>query len=606
MCGVSGYIHKDLDCSNYLDSAIKIMDHRGPDQSGSFNILTPNNLFLGLGHNRLSILDLSEKGKQPMSLNDNIHISFNGEIYNYLEIKEKYLSGETFCSNTDTEVILKLYEKIGDDAFNELNGMFAFILFDKVENKVFYVRDRLGIKPLYFSKSNEYFIAASEIKGIFSFPFINKNISRDDIFEFFNQGFLYNENTGFLEVQKIPIGSYFELNLNDFKATEKKYKENLDEKNFEDDLKDVMNRQTRSDVPLGIFFSGGIDSSVIATSSKDTDLFFINYANGNDNEYKAAKKISAHLNKKMIIEESDNNNDVEELVNSIKFVALGTEELISDYTFFSTYKLSLKARESGFKVMLSGMGGDEIFTGYPRYRIMDLFNILKHFKYLVTLIIKIGIYPKNLQNRIIRLESFLYEKSKYLAYQRLIGYFSKRDLNDLFLDFSSLNKTYSKRIDVLKDKCINYSDDPIKLAKKMDIYGFLSHNLAVADKASMLTSLELRVPLLDNSLIHFSKIRDTGFLRYNSKRTLKLFLKKIFPTSFFNRNKVGFNPPMKVLVDNIGYKNFHEILSETPDFLNKNFIYSLLDDHFMKRFDRSYQIWQLTYFKFWYDSYNLE
>ena len=267
MCGLSFYC-STLDVPKHeLQQSLNKMLHRGPDGNGIYHTRI-NNYFLGLGHNRLKIIDLSDAGKQPMDVGIGITISFNGEIYNYKELRsllEK--KGIKFKSTTDTEVIIYLYAEYGVAAFSMLRGMYAFALIDARENKFILVRDTIGIKPLYIYKDEQGIYGSSEIRGLRAYTSVKADIDSDNIYEFFNTGFLYEPDTGFTYIKKLMPGYYLEINLSTghtetacFQSIQDSYsKIELSKK-----IESAISQQELADVPVGAFFSGGVDSSIIA------------------------------------------------------------------------------------------------------------------------------------------------------------------------------------------------------------------------------------------------------------------------------------------------------------------------------------------------------
>ena len=300
-----------------------------------------------------------------------------------------------------------------------------------------------------------------------------------------------------------------------------------------------------------------------------------------------------------IIDKKLSEDNAYNLISSVKFVAENTEELISDYTFYSSYLLSKVARDHGYKAMLSGMGGDEIFMGYPRYRLCKYKNF---FKLLITplkFLKKLGLIKNNF-NKVERFLSF-FSKESIPAYNALLGYFSDEDLRQMFDDkFKSHNNNYLKRMSVIS-KELDFNLDDLDSIKKLDHRGFLSHNLTVADKSSMLASIELRVPLLDQRLFYNKIINSKEINFLNSKLSLLKLLSFKLPKSLFKRKKIGFNPPLKSLIDGIGKENLIEQLKFRDGMISKSYIDKVISDHFDKSSDNSYKIWTLLYLSTWLD-----
>ncbi len=604
MCGVSFYLSNVSKLSE-LQNSLSLTMHRGPDSSGIYNYKY-DDYFVGLGHNRLSIIDLTESGIQPM-VRDDVVISFNGEIYNYIQLRNELQNrGYVFTTGTDTEVIINLFKCFGTEAFSKLKGMFCFVILDMTNNAIYMVRDTVGIKPLYYYQNDISFFACSEIKGLKAFNEVVFNVSRDDVFEFLNNGFLYEPSTGFDNIKKVLPGHYIHFDLNSSKTETVKYStliSHLNDSTLEEIVKNSINRQLIADVPVGIFFSGGTDSTILASLAGESELLFAKYEKdfSSDIDLKYSKMISDFLNKPLTVTELSNSSDVDSILSSFDFVARNTEELISDFTFWSTYLLSKSAHSSGYTVMLSGMGGDEAFCGYPRYTILKYHSLIKNLSFLFKIMFKFNIYPKSLSKKIERLISYCNENEWALSYTRLIGYFSSHELRSFFDDFDILNQRYLDKLSRISQDYSGSKDDKVKLAQHYDLTGFLAHNLTVSDKASMLASIELRVPLLDESVLaHGLSLKSEDLIRGKIlKYPLKKLLRSIIPQKLIERPKTGFNPPLDNLILILGEANIIQELSYISDFLRTDVVDSIVKEHFSGKINNTYKIWQLIYFSRW-------
>ena len=604
MCGLTFFYSKIRDCDAELRSSLLLTHHRGPDSSGVYGKALPD-CYFGLGHNRLSIIDTSSLGDQPM-VRGPLSVAFNGEIYNYKEIRQHLLlRGYGFDSDTDTEVILNAYAEFGINCFSLFKGMFTFAIVDEEKSKVFLVRDSVGIKPLYIFQGDDCLFASSEIKGLKVFPEVDQTISQQDIFEFFNTGFLYEPSTGFEYIKKLPPGHYLDLDLLDGVVELGEFKTSLivdDKRTLKEKVFGSVENQKLADVPVGIFFSGGADSSILACLANDTNLLFAGYDKDptSDLDIKHAALISKHLKAKLTtVRIEGSSTQVSEILDSFYFVADNTEELISDYTFWSTYLLSKAARDSGYKVMLSGMGGDEAFAGYPRYLVVKYHSLIKLLAPIFKLLNYASLVPNSLSKKFDRLLSYLEEQDWPLGYSRLLGYFSGEELRKLFTNFDDLNEVYKEKLDIIDERFVG--GDRVKKAQHFDALGFLSHNLAVADKASMLASIELRVPLLDESVYaHGLNSKSHVLIPVLSlKKPLKRLLNSLLPKKLIDRPKTGFNPPLDGLIQSLGSL---VILSELES-LSKVFGLKPVEDivkaHFLGTANNTYKIWQLLYFSRW-------
>lgn len=607
MCGISFYCSKKINPTKELEASMLAIQHRGPDGTGIY-YKKINDYFVGIGHNRLSILDLSEAGKQPMDLGHGVVIAYNGEVYNHpnlqIKLQEK---GYVFQGHSDTEVISLLYTELGVASFSLLQGMFAFVILDEKNKKLLVVRDSIGIKPLYLFQDEIGLFASSEIRALKAFSAVNNEISQDDVFEFFNQGFLYEPSTGYLAIKKLKPGHYLELDL----VTGEQKIGGFQVKgitNFTPPLAEKINtaiqQQLVSDVPLGTFFSGGIDSSLIACYAKNNDLFFAKYHADNFSDYDLtfSNKIASYLQKPITIAEiSSEHKTADELMKTVDFVAQNTEELVSDYTFWATYQLSLAAKNNGYKVMLSGMGGDEVFAGYPRYRVLKNHRLIKLFYSPLRLLLLLKIFPKKWDKKFERLVSYSREKHWPTAYARLLGYFSRRDLQRFFVNINSLEDKYRKKLDEILLNFTGKEKDKVKLAQYFDLLGFLAHNLSVSDKASMLASIELRVPLLDETVVAHGLSLSTAELLKNGqpKHALKTLLASLVPKQLTERPKTGFNPPLDGLINNLGKQRLKEEIVHAKKFIKLDSVDLLLEQHFSGAANHTYKLWQLLYFSSW-------
>lgn len=624
MCGLSAFYTTDdskIDLKLKLKLSLDKIQHRGPDHVDSVIVnRATGGGFVGLGHVRLSILDLSISGNQPIySPCGKVILIYNGEIYNYLELKRD-LEEYKFTGKSDSEVLLAYYLKFGVAGFAKLRGMFAFIFFNVETDEMIIVRDQLGVKPIYYAKTTSTFQFSSEIKGLRPFFSSPLAIDPDSIYEFLSCGFVYEPNTGFEGIKKIPPGCYARIKDNDMEIV-KYFDINADSQDrvYSDSLiPQAIQGQLMSDVRVGVFFSGGTDSTVLAAIAKKECVFsrngeseYLGSGIVNDEPYaiRIADQLNLNLIKATIDEEK---NDVESILESMKSVAIGTEELISDYTFIASANLSKVARENGFKVMLSGMGGDEVFLGYPRYRLLlndNLYNAI--FKIVqIKFVKKILTKSPNISKKIERFIGYFEEDEFVLKYSRLLGYFSRDEIKSLVGAnvYKKHTISYIERLTKLLNGFEN--DKPITKALILDLHGFLSHNLMVADKSSMREGLELRVPFLDQDLYcsHLSELRTGKTEVLFGKIELKRFLGKFLPANLVNRKKTGFNPPLDNKIMCIGDKKILEILQNglISDYLNFEQINKVIDRHFRGEENNTYKIWQLLYFHFWLESNNDE
>tara|TARA_Y100000588_G_scaffold392671_1_gene505460 strand:+ start:5411 stop:7342 length:1932 start_codon:yes stop_codon:yes gene_type:complete len=606
-------------CERALSDSMSTMSYRGPDASGNFNGERTRGFF-GLGHVRLSILDLTEGANQPyQSKCGRYSLVFNGEIYNYRELREELkANGEVFVSRSDTEVLLNSYLAYGSKCLERLNGMFAFAIYDLELNKLFLARDHIGIKPIYYyyDPTSTDFYFASEIKALKEYPDVDASLSKEDVFEFFNNGWLYEPNTGYEFIKKIPPGCFAELSFSGDLVLERYFhlvKEAAKRTSAAEDklpvlLKQALRLQYNADVPVGLFFSGGTDSTIIAGFSPGRPKSI--YASYDASALKKSGVVDDELYVDPIKNELNFDVEVihcneseetrEDIIQSFEHVARSTEELISDFTYLPSENICKLARERGYKVMLSGMGGDEVFAGYPRYY---LYRYSKFFKIISKLLRPCKSLIKKiprLSKKVDRFYSFFDESHFGEAHSRLIGYFSKDELHDLFMD-ESLTESYRRRVGGILEGCSVESN--LKKAMYLDLHGFLSHNLMVADKSSMKQSIELRVPLLDVNLYQyaFSLPDQTLISKFSGKQPLKQLLKPILSKKLVERPKTGFNPPMDEKIMKLGSDFVLQIMERgrACEFLSKDAVRRIVSEHFSGVSNNTYKIWQLVYFAFW-------
>lgn len=608
MCGIVGYLSNEKIA---LEEGLLKMEHRGPDSYGEYHF-NHDAAYGGLGHVRLSIIDLHTHANQPFAYRDRYSMVFNGEIYNFIELKQTLeTKGYAFTTSSDTEVLIAAYDCYQEKVFEYLDGMFAFAIYDRVKEKIICARDHLGIKPLYyhFNPSTKKLFFASELKVLFSFEEVPRKIDKALIPEFLINGWLYEPDTGFEEIFKVMPGAFIEYDLKTHHCEETLYFDVSDEAKFKDALKqqdietlidNSIEIQCRSDVPLGLFFSGGVDSTVIAAKVKDPSCLIAQYdeknlkESGISSDYDYGMAIAQELKLKV---EPIQLQEEDFSVETIKNIVRCTEEPIADFTYQISEKISFKAREKGYKVMLSGMGADEVFGGYPRYRLIaykKLFSrmavMLKPFRKLL----------KKFYKKIDRVFVFAEEKEFIDAYSSLIVGFSNKEVATLVKKPNYLEH-YHQKMQHYLDKVKHQST--LKKALYLDLYGFLSHNFTVTDKSSMQASIEVRVPLVNKFLLiknFYEEERKLLDLK-SMKKQLKEILRGLLPQEIINRKKTGFNPPMDVVINTLGEKKILEIVEQGSlrNYIDLAYIHLLVREHFEQRDNHTYKLWIVLYLNYW-------
>ncbi len=597
MCGIAGFFSKKYDLET-LKTMTNSISHRGPDASGYF---FDEKRGVGLGHRRLSILDLSDDANQPMtSQNERYKIVYNGEVYNFNDIKAD-LEGN-FHTKSDTEVVLEAFNQWGVEFVNRLNGMFAIAIYDLVENKMYLFRDRVGIKPLYYYCKDGELVFGSEIKAIVSSG-RNLSINKAAIANFLHFGYVPNEDTIYGQVFKLPAGHYAEYNgslkissywdleeklkseiITDFDAAKSKLKEVL---------YDSVEKRLISDVPIGTFLSGGTDSSLITAiaskvSRSPVNSFSIGFKEAKYNECEKAKEIANYLktnHHEFIVSEQDVLSELDEVLNNF-------DEPFADSSCFPTYLVSKLARKH-VTVCLSGDGGDELFMGYGSYNWAERLSNPLMWNFRKPIALALGssssirnkraslVFNSPVKNRM----SHIFSQEQYL--------FSADEIEQLLISDSP----------VLIEE---YIKSPRSLSAKekqsiFDIKNYLKDDLLVkVDRASMLSSLEVRVPLLDHRVVDFAlnldeqlKVSKGGV----QKHLLKEVLYDLVPQNVLDHPKWGFSIPLsKWLTTDLYYlieKYLDDEIIEELGICNLAYVKNLKKEFLSGKTYLYNRIWQL-------------
>ena len=606
MCGIAGIIGRSETPKEALDEMLNRIVHRGPDDSGTYV-----DADIALGMRRLSIIDV-EGGKQPISSEDgSLIIVFNGEIYNFKELREELLkNGHTFKTNTDTEVILHLYEEKGEDVVKELRGMFTFIIYDMKKGKVFVARDFFGIKPLYYLKNGDRITAiASEIKSLIILPEYKKEINEEAIFHYLSYQYNPLKETFFKNIYKLPPATYLIIDAKTGKFEEKKYwnfsfnqDENMQEKTGTEKLLrtlvDSVQHHLISDVPLGAFLSGGIDSALIVGAIRKVhpngELKTFTIGSKEINEFAEAKEQADVL--KTTHTEILLNPD--EYFAELPQIAWHFDEPVADPSAVALYFL---ARETSkhVKVVLSGEGADELFGGYGIYR--EPFSLAKFNrvpKVLRSLILLLTRLPINARGF-----NFLRRYQKKLE-ERYIGnahIFSTKEAEEIWR-----GKLYARmNLDTFYHQAKNCSDS--EKMQFIDINTWLPGDiLAKADKMTMAHSLELRVPFLDKEVANFASTIPDG-LKYKNGTTKYLLRKAsegLVPKTTQKRKKLGFPVPLaQWLRERADWQEKllkHSFIASRFDM---KIIKKLIDGHVSGRANNARKLFIFIMLASWYDAF---
>lgn len=571
MCRIFGYLNltssiNDHDFQNCVHS-LNMLKHGGPDDSGSYH---DNSDGIYLGHRRLAVLDLSELGHQPMLFGKYV-IVYNGEIYNFKEIKQELLAlGLTFDTETDTEVILKSFLTWKYDAVNKFRGMFAFAIWDVELKTLILCRDRLGVKPLYYYHKDGIFIFSSELKAITKYPGIDLTIDLNSVSRFLKVGYIKSPFSIYQHVKKVLPGHFLEIehaekfktwpywSLTNIETRKSKQSDEQIVEEAENLLVESCKYRMVADVPVGIFLSGGIDSSLITSILSEhhkLKTFTIGFEDQDFNEATYAKSVATYLNtdhNEWIL----NDNDFKNSLSSIYEIY---DEPFGDSSAIPTYLVSKFARQQ-VTVALSADGGDEVFGGYDRYRITSSFNT--KMKYMPSGIRKMiagslgKVDPKSIAQilGIVGLSS--YQKGIDWRLPKLINGLSAENTFDFYEKSQSLISDDELRklqkidpINSFKEERHYFETDAlISSLGKIDAASYLEGDiLTKVDRATMAVALEGREPLLDHNLVEFGlslpdiyKIRDG-----KNKWILREILKKRIPNKYIDRPKKGFSIPVQ-------------------------------------------------------------
>ena len=575
MCGITGFIdyHKNSDKS-LLDQMRDSITYRGPDSAGSA-FFERDHFSLGLGHRRLSILDLSELGNQPMS-HENLTIIHNGEVYNFEAIKEELVAlGYAFRSHTDTEVILKAFHAWGVVCVEKFRGMFAFAIYDSKEEKLFLFRDRAGVKPLYYYHDDDLFLFGSELKSFYEHPRFPKKIDQRALPFYFRFGYIPAPLSIFEKTKKLRPGHYLEYDLQKNCYEERAYwrveehylspKLEMSEEEtlgkLETILSEAFGLRMIADVPVGVFLSGGVDSTLVtALLQKASEIplktFTIGFEEKGYNEAEFAKEIADHLG----TDHTELYCTTQDMLDVIYELSYMYDEPFGDSSAIPSLLVSKLAKEK-VSVVLSGDGGDEAFIGYSKYFALAKLARLQRapLKRGVLRLVTALLGEESVERLNRLLPASIRQKNIKDKYQKFKNALESDDLAQMFINASSYVDTKTLR-SVLKESEADFSLsafsvldhakglDPIDQMSLCDYKTFMVDDvLTKVDRASMAVSLEAREPLLDHTIIEFAA-RLPAEMKYHEgegKYLLKKILYKYVPKKLIERPKSGFQIPLE-------------------------------------------------------------
>lgn len=627
MCGIAGFTVAADDSKNYpavISAMVDCLKHRGPDAKNTWN-----NKTIFLGHARLSIIDLSEASNQPMHSSDSRYvIVYNGELYNYKDLKlelQRVAHGTGnlpyfFRTNSDTEVVLAAYQRWGVECLNKFNGMYAFALYDTVENVLFIARDRAGIKPLYYYYNNDQLVFASEIRSVLSSGFVDRKLNRDAIHEYFLYQTVHAPNTIIKDVKMLMPGHYMLLkngdlhlkkywDLNNFTTSSNELDYQQTCAKTKELLFQAVERRLVADVPFGAFLSGGIDSSAVVgimsrMSAKKVETFNVSFDEGEFSEAKYAKKIAEKFNTshhEIKLSPGDFLNQLPESLNAMDHPSGDGP---------NTYVVSKATKNAGITMALSGLGGDEVFAGYDVFKRMTEINKKSYLNILPSVLRKLPASVLKAKNKSVAgdkiYEVLTQEKVNVVsAYPISRKVFSDPQIKGLLKNNSenNLNSLIKKIKETDKDHLLSY-------VSALEISTYMQNILLRdTDQMSMAVALEVRVPFLDYKLLEFVlSVKDEFKYPSTPKKLLIDSLGDLLPDEVVNRPKMGFTLPWKHWLKN-ELKSFCERNIESlskRDFVNEKAVLHLWEQ-FLKDDPRVTwsRVWHLIVLEDWLNKNNI-
>ena len=628
MCGICGVLNFNRDkhvAEPDVRKMCQVIQHRGPDDEGVYV-----NGQIGLGMRRLSIIDVAQ-GHQPIQNEDGtVWIVFNGEIYNYQEIRQELIQkGHQFRTNSDTETILHAYEEFGDRCPEKLNGMFGFAIWDEKKRELFLARDRIGIKPLYYFMGDDQLAFGSELKSILQLDSVPREVNPVALDNFLTVEYVPAPLSIFKNIHKLKPGhsllwsdgkakirKYWDL---DFKVKPASEAEICDE--LESLLQDAVKIRLMSEVPLGAFLSGGIDSSsIVGLMSQVMDqpvkTFSIGFEDSTYNELQYARQIAKKFNTEHheFVIKPDAVDLTERLVKNV------VDEPFGDFSLFPTYLVSKMARDY-VTVVLSGDGGDELFAGYDTYianRMGQMYSTIPGFlRRGVIEKILAKIPPTSKKKGLINRAKRFVEGAALpadLQHTRWMIFLSEAEKQLLY------NSDYAGQLDGLDSYEIlrHYfktapSNDKLAQQQFVDIKTYMVDDILVkVDRMSMATSLEARVPFLDHRVVEFaatipSQLKLAGLSHQKTKYILKKSMERLLPHNILYRGKEGFSIPIKNWLKTDLNPMMMDVLStdtlKRQGFFEPKQVQRLIQEHMTNRENHSHRLWALMMFGIWYDNY---
>lgn len=626
MCGIAGILSStppELDLARRMSLSIA---HRGPDDDDIFS-----DHHVALIHRRLAIVDTSSLGKQPMHSADGRHIIvFNGEIYNHADLRPALARKYPFRSQSDTETLLYGFIEHGPALLEKLNGIFAFAVYDTLNGEVFIARDQLGVKPLYFASDRNTFLFSSEIKALTEWPGLNKALDVSALGHYLTYLWNPGNSTPFMGVQKLLPGHWLRLNTQQpsdveikkyyeipfdgvrFDKTERQLTDELDER-----LHRAVERQLMSDVPLGFFLSGGLDSSAVVACARnlwpqrDLPCYTIrsNNASANDgfaDDLPYARKVAAHLRADLrVIEQSP------DYLSEFDRMIYHLDEPQGDIAPLNVLHICAQARAEGCKVLLGGTAGDDLFSGYRRHQALRMEALYRFLPQAFFHAARFFFQKTNTQNTgARRLQKLLRDFDRPIV-ERLAAYYAWRPMEQITALFSKKMRSELEGFDPLEAlesslQNIPLEQEPLNWMLYWDQKFFLpDHNLNYTDKLSMAVGVEARVPFLDLELVAFAAHLPVSLKLHGTttKYLLKKVMERYLPHEIIYRPKTGFGAPVRQWVRGAWQQHIHQTLSPAhileQGIFDPEAVTKLISDNQSGRLDASYTVLSLLSIESW-------
>ena len=614
MCGIAGFSWKDEEA---ITQMTQVLAHRGPDDQG---VLTEDGI--SLGHRRLSIIDLSERGHQPMCNEDSsVWIAYNGEIYNFQELRnELQAKGHTFKSGTDTEVIVHAFEEYGPDCVKRFNGMFAFAIWDRKKGELLLARDRLGIKPLYYYLHNNKLVFGSEIKAVVRNPAVKRDVNPQALYRYMGYEFVPAPETIFRHIYKLQPGHYLRYKAGKADLTQywdlRFQDEGHTKKHYEEQMREILTESVRkrliSDVPLGVFLSGGLDSStVVALMSRcgvdPIQTFSLGYVDPSFSELDYAEVVAKQFNTQHTVLMIDPITP-----DLIEQAVWHLDEPMTDLSAIPFYLICRKAREH-VTVCLSGEGGDEVLAGYDRFRASKLNGYYELIPGCVRRAIVsplVNALPDQAQKKgaINMLKRFidggmLPAEGGHMRWQ----YFGTPGKESQLFSSKIISEINADPFGPIRDH-IQHCNSKKRIDREIYVdlkYAMPDSPLMKVDKMSMAHGLEVRVPFLDHEFVDFCATMP-GNLKLGGFTTKKIFrsaMQGILPDSIRSRGKQGYSFPIKNWLRNELNDYMKEALNSSPlinDAFNPSYIQRLIKEHEEYKANHNHILWALINLAVWH------